>query len=377
MKKNKNQELKVAMLGHKKIPSRLGGIEIVVEELASRMVKQGIKVTCYNRNDKDTDNNNIKEYKGIRIKKAFTINKKGMAAVTSSFFASIKCAFGNYDVVHYHAEGPCVFMWIPKLFGKKCVATIHGLDHKRAKWGKFASWYIKKGEKNAVKYADEIIVLSNNVKNYFQDKYNRHTVFISNGVNKVERKKADLITDKFGLKYEEYILFLARLVPEKGVRYLIEAYKSVNTEKKLVIAGGASDTDDFANELKKLAEDDKRIIFTGFVQGQILEELYSNCYLYTLPSNLEGMPLSLLEAMSYGRCCIISDIEECTSVAENHAIVFRKSDIEDLKEKIQYACDNPDVVHEYSSNSADFICKKYNWDEVTNNTVDIYRQLCR
>lgn len=132
-----------------------------------------------------------------------------------------------------------------------------------------------------------------------------------------------MITEKYGLTKDSYILFLGRLVPEKGIRYLIEAFKDVQTDKKLIIAGGSSDTDEFANELKELAKGDERIIFTGFVQGQELEELYSNAYIYTLPSDLEGMPLSLLEAMSYGNCCIVSNISECTEVVEDKAMILR------------------------------------------------------
>ena len=169
-------------------------------------------------------------------------------------------------------------------------------------------------------------------------------------------------------------MFLGRLVPEKGIRYLIEAFKNVCTDKKLVIAGGSSDTDSFMKELQESAKEDDRIIFTGFVQGKTLDELYSNAYIYTLPSDLEGMPLSLLEAMSYGNCCLVSDIPECTEVVENKALIFKKSDAEDLKEKIQDACDHPEKVMKLKQQAADFICKKYNWDEVVKETMKLYRR---
>ena len=311
-------------------------------------------------------------YKGITIKNVFTIDKKGLAAMSASVTAAIAAAFGKYDVIHFHAEGPCAMLWLPKLFGKRCIATIHGLDHQRAKWGKFASTYIMLGEKCAAKYADEIIVLSEGVKQYFQDTYGRETRFIPNGVNRPEIKSAELITEKYGLIKDSYILFLGRLVPEKGIRYLIEAFKGVNTDKKLVIAGGSSDTNTFADELKELAKDDNRILFTGFVEGQELEELYSNSYIYTLPSDLEGMPLSLLEAMSYGNCCVVSNIAECVEVVEDKALVFKKSDISDLKDKIQQACDNLELVGRLKSQAADFICNKYDWDDVVKKTLNLY-----
>lgn len=380
-RKSKHKEkLNIAMFGQKRIPSREGGVEIVVEELCSRMVAQGHNVTCYNRgghhvSGSEYDSKRLKEYKGIRLKTVPTIEKKGLAAVSSSFFAALCCAFGRYDIVHIHAEGPAFFAWLPKLFGKKVIVTIHGLDWQREKWKSgFGSKFIHQGEKNAVKYADEIIVLSKGVQDYFEKEYGRKTVFIPNGVNRPKIQEAELITEKYGLEKDSYILFLGRLVPEKGIRYLVEAFKNVKTDKKLVIAGGSSDTDSFMNELKDLAKDDDRIIFTGFVQGQILKELYSNAYVYTLPSDLEGMPLSLLEAMSYGNCCLVSNIPECTEVVEDKALVFKKSDVNDLLTKIQKACDYPEMITKIKEQATDFIFRKYNWDFVTKETMNLYRR---
>lgn len=299
----------------------------------------------------------------------------GLAAVSSSFFAALCCAFGKYDIIHIHAEGPAFFAWLPKMFGKKVIVTIHGLDWKREKWKSgFGSKFIHQGEKNAVKYADEIIVLSKGVQDYFKKRYGRKTVFIPNGVNRHKIQEAELISEKYGLEKDSYILFLGRLVPEKGIRYLVEAFKNVKTDKKLVIAGGSSDTDSYMNELKELAKDDDRIIFTGFVQGQILKELYSNAYVYTLPSDLEGMPLSLLEAMSYGNCCLVSNIPECTEVVEDNALVFKKADVNDLLTKIQKACDYPEMITKIKEQATDFICRKYNWDFVTKETMNLYRR---
>lgn len=371
------RKLKIAMLGHKRIPSREGGVEIVVEELSTRMVALGHEVTCYNRkghhvSGKEFDEEKLKEYKGIKLKTVPTINLRGIAAMSSSIFAAIKAAFGKYDVIHFHAEGPCAMLWLPKLFGKRCIATIHGLDHQRAKWGKLASTYIMLGEKCAVKFADEIIVLSESVQKYFKETYGRETKSIPNGVNRPELRNAELIIEEFSLNKDEYILFLGRLVPEKGIKNLIQAFKEVKTNKKLVIAGGSSDTNEFEKELKEFAKSDERIIFTGFVQGKELEELYSNAYLYCLPSDLEGMPLSLLEAMSYGNCCLVSDIDECTSVVEDKGFIFKKSDINDLKEKLQNACDSLKMVGKYKMEASEFICKKYNWDEIVKETLEVY-----
>ena len=371
------EQLNICMLGHKRIPSREGGIEIVVEELATRMVQKGHRVTCLNRagkhvSGKEFDDAAQKEHKGVRIKKVLTLDKKGLAAMTASVTGAIVAAFGRYDVVHFHAEGPCAMLWLPKLFGKRCVATIHGLDHQRAKWGKFARTYIMMGEKCAVKYADEIIVLSRGVQQYFRDTYGRETVFIPNGVTKPEPREAREIQEKFGLTKDEYILYLGRLVPEKGIHYLIEAFRKTETDKKLVIAGGVSDSGTYGDELKELAAGDKRILFTGFVQGRLLEELYSNAYLYVLPSDLEGMPLSLLEAMSYDNCCVVSDIPECAEVVEDKAVIFPKGNVENLTKCLQALCADSDTVSTMKLVSA-FVCGKYNWDDVTEKTLELYQ----
>ncbi len=378
--KKQRETLRIAMFGHKRIPSREGGVEIVVDELATRMVQKGHTVVCYNRgghhvSGKEYDTKKVKEYKGVRIKRVPAPNFKGIAAAVAGLFASIRAAFGRYDVVHFHAEGSCAFLWLVKLFGKRCIVTVHGLDWQREKWKQgFASKYIKLGEKMAVKYADEIIVLSRGVQNYFKETYGRDTQFIPNGVERPVIREADYITQKYGLTRGNYILYLGRIVPEKGLRYLVEAFGRVNTDKYLVIAGGSSDTEDFLQEIRAMSAADDRVLFTGFVSGEPLEELYSNAYIYTLPSDLEGMPLSLLEAMSYGNCCLVSDIAECAEVVEDKAATSPRGAVDALVDNLQALCDNPDLVEAYQKEAADFICEKYNWDAVVDETLQLYRK---
>lgn len=256
--------------------------------------------------------------------------------------------------------------------GIRTVATIHGLDWQRAKWGKFASAYLKFGERTAVKCADEIIVLSESMRQYFQEKYGRGTHFIPNGIEYGEPVSAQEITEKYGLHKNDYVLFLGRIVPEKGVHYLIEAFSKLNTNKKLVIAGGASDSNEYYQHIQQMANQDSRVILTGFIQGQALKELYSNAYIYVLPSDLEGMPMSLLEAMSYGNCCLTSDIPECAEVVEGHAATFQHGSVESLRKELQELLENDDLVQRYKANAADYIVSKYNWDSVTDQTLNLY-----
>ncbi len=372
--------MKIAMIGHKRIPSREGGIEVVVEELSTRMIKLGHNVTVYNRKGKNVqdknasdENQKLKEYKGVKIVTIPTINKKGIDAFLYSLFASIKVLFGKYDIVHYHAEGSCAMLWLPHLFHKKIIVTIHGLDWNRSKWGGFATKYIKHGEKCAVKYADKIIVLSKGVQDYFKETYNRETIFIPNGVEEPKIKEPKIIKEKYNLEKDSYILFLARIVPEKGLDDLIDAYNKIKTDKKLVIAGGASHTNDYLRHIEKKVKKNKNIIMTGFVQGDELEELFSNTFLYCLPSHIEGMPISLLEAMSYGRNVLVSDIEENTQVIGKYGTSFKKGNIDDLAKKLQDSLNEKNRKN--SKDIENYILKKYNWNVIINKTIDIYKNL--
>lgn len=367
------------MFGHKRIPSREGGVEIVVEELSTRMAALGHNVTCYNRIGRHIGGvshgvGGEKTCSGVKIRKVPTIDRKGLAAVSSSFFAAAACAFSTAQVVHIHAEGPAFMCWLPRLFGKRVVVTIHGLDWQRKKWaGGFGAKFIHLGEKMAVKYAHEIIVLSENVRDYFMKTYGRETVYIPNGVARPEIRPADMIVRQYGLEKNGYILFLGRLVPEKGVHYLIQAFRDVKTEKKLVIAGSPSDSSDYGSELEILAQGDNRILFTGFVQGGVLEELYSNAWVYVLPSDLEGMPLSLLEAMSYGCCCLVSDIPECAQVVAGHGRTFSKGDVHSLTEQLQILCVDAAAVAALRSDAAGYVSGKYSWDKTVERTLELYR----
>jgi len=369
--------LKIAMIGHKRIPSREGGVEIVVKELSTRMVKLGHEVHAYNRRGSHVSGRQFvesigKNYEGVRILSIPTFENGKLNAIVYSFFATIRAMFGGYDVIHFHAEGPCIMMGLPRLFGKRVIATIHGLDWQRAKWGNFASRMLKKGEKTAVKYADEIIVLSSNMKQYFMDTYGRETVFIPNGISKPEIVSDECIQDKWGLKKDEYILFLARIVPEKGAHYLIEAFKQIETNKKLVIAGGSSHSAEYYESLKKMAEGDERIVFTDFVGGVPLESLFSNAYLFVLPSDIEGMALGVLEAMSYGNACLVSDIPENTEVVHNYAEWFEHGNVAILKEKIEYLLSDIEKVNKYKKEAADYICNSFDWDTIVDRTLDVY-----
>ena len=376
----RKQHMRIAQIGHKRIPSREGGVEIVVEQLSVRYIQKGCFVDAYNRSGyhvsgREFDEKRSKNYKGIRIITIPTFQNGKLNAIVYSVLATVRALPCKYDIYHYHAEGPCVMLWLPKLFGKKVMATIHGLDWQRAKWGNFASRVLKFGEKMAAKYADEVIVLSQSMQEYFRKEYGRETVFIPNGINKPELVPAEEITEKWGLKKDEYILFLARIVPEKGVHYLLEAFSQIETDKKLVIAGGSSHSNEYTKQITEMAQHDPRVVLTHFVQGRKLEELYSNAYCFVLPSDVEGMAISLLEAMSYGNCCIVSDIPENMEVVGEYALSFEKGNVASLKQTLETVITNTELVNQYKAESQDYICGRYHWDTVAEKTLRLYEKV--
>ncbi len=366
--------MKIAMIGQKGIPSRAGGVEIHVEELAAGLAKAGVEVDVYCR--KYYCKNRIKEHRGIHLVYIPTISTKHLDAIIYTFLATIVALGRGYDVFHYHACGPSSLCWIPKAFGKKVVCTTHGFDWKRAKWGTIGQDYLKFGEKMIGKYADEIIVLNDPMKEYFQETYGRETTVIPNGVEAPALLDAEIIREKWGLEKGSYILFLGRLVPEKGIHYLIEAYQRLHTDKKLVIAGGSSHSDDYVERLAAMSIDNDNIIMTGFVSGKTLEELYSNAFLYVLPSDVEGLPISLLEAMSYKRCCLISDIKENITTSKDNAFSFKRGNIQDLYEKMKEieALPGEELVR-LGEQAGQYVVNTYRWENVVAKTMEGYEKV--
>lgn len=360
----------IVMFGHKSIPSRNGGVERVVEELSTRMALRGHRVICYNRGKA-----RVREWQAVQLRGTWKLGRKGWSAVSASFFAAVLAALGPGDVVHIHAEGPAFWCWIPKLFGKRTIVTIHGLDWQRAKWaGSFGRAFLRAGERLAARFADEMLVLSGHMASYFLKTYGRETTFLPNGMEQPCFRHADRIRQQFGLEKDGYFLFLGRLVPEKGIHYLIEAFRNVRTEKKLVIAGSPSDTQAYWTQLRELAAGDVRICFTGFADGTVREELLSNAYVYVLPTDLEGMPLSLLEAMAYGNCCVTSDIPECTEVMGDSALTFPRGDVSVLRNCLQLLCDSPAVVGNYREKTRKISREDFDWDTITDRTLRLYHE---
>jgi len=369
--------MKIAMIGHKRIPSREGGIEIVVEKLVTQLIQNGHTVDVYNRRGRHVSGGGHaagtreKYYQGARIYSIPTLSARSLNAVVYAFLASVACLFHRYDIVHYHAEGPASMLVIPHFFGKKTVVTIHGLDWQRDKWGGFATKYLMHGERIAVRYADEIIVLTRSAQEYFRERYHRETVFIPNGLDAPVCRAPCEITKRYGLNGGDYLLYLGRIVPEKGITYLLEAYRRLDTDVRLVIVGGGSHSGEYVSQVRQLAMEDSRVLLTGFLEGDILGELLSNCLLYIQPSDVEGMPLSLLEAISHNRRCLVSDIPENVETVTNFGANYRtfpKGNIESLAEQLEQALTGGEWGSEDASAG-----RGYTWDEIARQTLDLYQ----
>lgn len=364
--------MRIAMIGHKHFNPLEGGIEKVVYEQAIRMAARGHEVICYDRGSKglyDAGSEIGALGENIRIVAIPTV--EGSAEVPIySFLATFRAVMDGCDVICFHASGSCNMIPIGKLFGKRSIGLIHGIDSKRDKWHGFAVKYLEHGEKTAAKRAHACLVLSEHDRQYFKEAYGADTIRFANGVSRPEHAAPDIIREKFGLMEGSYILALSRITPEKGLHYLIEAFRDVDTDKKLVIAGGM-ESDEYEKQLRDMADGDPRVIFAGFVKAQEKAELYSNAYIYCMPSNLEGMANTLLEAMSFGNCCLLSDIDENTEPAGDHAVYFHKGDVAGLRSRLTELLNDPETVERYRKNSADYVCERYNWDLITDQMLDI------
>jgi len=358
--------MKIAMLGLKGVPYP-AGIENFTEQVGWRLVERGHQVTIYTRPYVSVDT----RYRGMTIKKLPSINSKHLDALTHTFLSSINAALNKFDIAHFHALGPSVLAPITTIRGIKTIAHVHGLDYQRKKWGKPAQILLRGAEYASIYFPHRTLVVSRWLKNYFGQRYHKEVDYVPSGVNLgIYRKPKEIL--KLDLEKEKYLLFLARLVPEKGCHYLIRAFEQIETPFKLVIAGGSSHSDEYGRLLKKSKK--KNIIFTGWVIGRLAEELFSNAYLYILPSEIEGLPHSLLQALSYGRCVVTSDIPPNLEALGNCGYTFKSKSPEDLKNRLEYLLGHPQLVAEEEKKAKERVRLNYSWDKVVDDIEHIYHE---
>ncbi|MBU1148839.1 glycosyltransferase family 4 protein, partial [Patescibacteria group bacterium] len=357
------------------------GVERHVEELAFRLIKLGHQVTVYTRSH--YTNPQKKKYRGINLVNIKTIPTKHLDAICHTFFCSLDAIRQDYDIIHYHAVGPSLMSFIPRIFKPKTkvVVTFHCIDRKHQKWNKFAQTMLRIGEWTAVNFPHITICVSKTLKKYVRRVYSKSAVYIPNGVS--EPKKAGTAADikkRFGLEKNNYLLVVTRLVRHKGVHHLIKAFKKSNTKMKLAIVGGSFFTDEYFAYLRKLAEGDNRIVFTGFQSGKMLKQLFSNAYLFIHPSEAEGLPISVLEAGSFGQCILCSDIPENKEIIKQKigdiGFTFRNKSVRDLGRKLEYLLANPGVVNGKKTIAKQTILREFNWNEIARKTSMLYQEIC-
>lgn len=354
------------MLGLKGIPYP-EGIENFTEQVAWRLAEKGHQVTVYARpyvTERQADT-----YKGVRIKRLPSVNTKHLDAFTHTFLATLDAVRSNFDIVHFHALGPSVFSILPRLRGIKTVVHVHGLDWQRAKWGTVAKIYLKLAERAAVHFPHRTVVISQRLTEYFEQKYHTPFDYVPTGVESYEHRSPCEIK-KWGLDEGNYILFLGRLVPEKGCHYLLKAFAAIETSMKLVIAGDSSHSDAYVMQLKQAAS--SHVVFTGYVRGILLEELFSNAYFYVLPSDMEGLPHALLQGLSFGKCVLASDIPANVEALGDCGLTFKRGDVRDLRDKIEFLLDHPEFIGAQKLKSQARVQQHYGWDEVVNKLERIY-----
>ncbi|MDP3970227.1 MAG: glycosyltransferase family 4 protein [bacterium] len=369
--------MKIAMIGQKGIPTVYGGVEKHVQELAVRLViNSGYDVIAYTRPWYTSKNK--KMYQGVRLQSLPSLKTKHFDAITHTFMAIVHAAFKEkVDVFHIHAVGPALLAWLPRVLRPKAkvIVTFHCSDRQHQKWGFVARMMLWLGELSATKFPHEVITVSKTLKDYCYEVFKRTTNYIPNGITAVQPVEASMIEQKFGLKKNEYIVMIARLVRHKGAHHLIEAYRKLKTDKKLVIVGGSAFTDDYVQELHDLANDDENIIFTGNQTGRVLEELFSNAYLYVLPSESEGLPIALLEAGSYGKALLASDIPANMEIVRECGLSFKNANVMDLANQLQYMIDNPEMVEANGKAARKYVMKNYLWDDVAQETMNLYESV--
>jgi glycosyltransferase involved in cell wall biosynthesis len=363
--------MRIAFIAVKGIPIG-GGIEKVTEEIGSRLVAKGHKVTVYASRDYGTVDGN---YKGMRIKTVPSVNTKSLHKLSICFNATREVMKKrDVDIVHVHAIGPSLFSIFPRLVGIPTVVQTHGVEWQRDKWGFIGRAFFKLADYTVVYFPDKATSVSKVQQKYFMERFGKDIQYIPNGVSPVEYRAPDWLMEK-GIIPKRYILFAARLVEEKGAHYLINAFRKLDTDMQLVIAGDAAHAEEYKKTLRDLAGDDQRIIFPGFVTGRPMEELFSNAYLFCLPSTLEGLPIALLEAMNYGNCCVASDIPENQEALEDYGFTFRNRDTQDLERVLARLLDNPELVAGKRDAAREHVRKNYCWDRVTDQMEELYLSL--
>lgn len=377
--------MKIAVIGSKGLPPHQGGIEHQCAEIYPRMVAAGHRVDLYARSSYNANSTHgkVSTYRGVKVITMPSIKLRGIDALACSGMSATLAATKSYDIIHFHALGPALFTPVPRLIsGAKILTTCHGLDWQRAKWGTLSSKAIKTGEQAAVKFADQLVVVSEALQDYFRQTYNRQSIYIENApVAYANSDKQFAYGSSLGLERDRYLVFIGRLVPEKRVDLLLAAFQQLQQQQqandwKLVFVGDKSDTGSFSSKLLQLANNSPDIIFTGELQGPYLAEIMRGAGLFVLPSDLEGLPLALLEAMQEGIPAVVSDIPvHRKMMGQGRGITFQAGNLAALTHQLAWAIENPGEMALMARQSKAYVRSHHNWDNITHKYLKLYSSM--
>jgi glycosyltransferase involved in cell wall biosynthesis len=369
--------MNIAIIGLKGIPAQAGGVERHVEEVAVRMAGQGHAVTAYVRNNY-TDNN-LQAYRGVRLVHLPSIGTKHLDAISHTLFATLHALFQPYDIVHFHSIGPATLCWIIRLLKRRSrlIATFHSRDYFHHKWGLLARLFLRLGEYLICAVPHATVVLTRGQQQYVRETYGRDSVVIPNGYG-IEPDFGTEALAAWDLTSKKYILSVCRLIPHKGIHYLLKAFMQLEDEgrlpsgMRLVITGSAFHTDDYERHLHELARGRSSVIFTGTQSGAALAQLYSHACVFVQPSDAEGLSISLLEAMGCGIAPLVSSIPENTEPLQGLGFTFEAGNIEDLKQRLAEVLYSDEKTAAMGRKAQELAEREYNWDGIVGRYLRLY-----
>lgn len=371
-----NLRMSIAMLGTRGLPATFGGVEHHVESIGKRLVERGHSVTVFSQ-AKYMGELSIDEHLGMRVVRVPSVDSKHLEAIVHSMRSTARAMKGAFDVIHYHAVGPGVMSPLPRYFSRKAVVqTIHGLDADRAKWGGAAQWLLNRATWMSARVPDATVTVSRAIAEHYRTRYRRECFYIPNGVEPRPRKSPGALLQKLGTSQGEYLIFVGRLVPEKNPDLLIRAFGEVSTNKRLIVVGGSSYTDDYFEELRTLAARDDRVVMPGYLYGDDLDELFTNAAAFVLPSSLEGLPLTLLEAIESGLPVIASDIDphvEVLGAGTSGGRLFPSNSQAALTETIEQVLSDIPSERKGASSLREATLAVYDWERAVDALEGVYQ----
>jgi glycosyltransferase involved in cell wall biosynthesis len=369
--------MKVVVLGTRGFPGVQGGVEKHCEELYPRLAGLGCDVTVITRSPYIEKGERVSEWKGVRLLHLWSLRVKSLEAITHTFVGLIKAAGISPDILHIHSIGPALFTPLAAFAGFKTVMTHHGLDYKRQKWGPIARGVLRLGERAGLNCSHAVIAISRGIRSHIETGCGKKSFYIPNGADKTSPMPPGDGLSEYGLRRGGYVFTAARFVPEKGLLDLIEAYRMIeNPPFKLVIAGDADHETGYSQKIKRLASKSAGVVLTGFLSGSTIVELFSNASLFVLPSHYEGLPITLLEALSFGLPLLVSDIPQHKEVPLRKYCYFEKGNIRALSEAMAKGFSRGITDYE-KAEYASLLEKEYNWDRIALSTLEVYKEVLR